>query len=236
MSLSITPQELVIVIAAQNQSPAVFNLEFFTYSGIIPGDWELARQPVYTPQVVQLTFQNSVTITAQPGRILFSESIASKGFGAIEIVQVVRRCIQSLPNMEYEGVGINPTGHVEFSEPEAAGAYLSKTVLADGPWQSIGQTPPRTRLSFTYTLEQGPFNLTISEAKIRQENDTLTPVVVFGGNFDYALEGGNTSEKLQHLHQILDQVQLDLQTYCELVNQNFLSGIGSQPALLPVFA
>jgi len=236
MSLSITPQELVIVIAAQNQSPAVFNLEFFTYSGIIPADWELARQPVYTPQVVQLVFQNSVTITAQLGRILLSESIADKDFSAIQIVQIAQRCTQSLPNMEYEGVGINPTGHVQFDAPSAAADYLNKTLLAAGPWQSIGQIQPRTRMSFTYTLEKGLFNLTISEAKIRQEDDTLTPVVVFGGNFDYALEGSHSGERLQHLHQILNQAQDDLQTYCKLVNQNFLSVVESQPALLPVFA
>lgn len=228
-------QELSITIAAQNQSPAVFNLEFLIYSGIIPGEWELTRQPIYTPQVVQLSFQNNVTITAQPGRIVFTELIGGKDFTKLEVIHVARRCIQSLPNMEYQGIGINPAGHVEFSDPEGTSSYLNKTLLASGPWQQLGQTPPRTRLSFTYTLERGPFNLTISEAKIRQEHDTLTPVVVFSGNFDYVLEGGNTSEKLQHLNQILDQVQVDLQTYCELVNQNFLSVVESQPTLLPVF-
>ncbi|MEX0271437.1 hypothetical protein AB3R30_20070 [Leptolyngbyaceae cyanobacterium UHCC 1019] len=236
MSLSITPQELVIIVAAQNQSPAVFNLEFLKYSGIIPSEWELARQPIYTPQVVQLAFQNSVVITAQAGRILFTETIESKDFSVIEIIQVARRCIQSLPNMEYEAVGINPAGHVEFDPPEATSTYLSKTLLADGPWQTIGQAAPRTRLSFTYTLERSPFNLTISEAKIRQADETLKPVIVFGGNFDYVLEGTTQPEKLQHLHQVLDHAQADLDTYQALINQNFLSVIESQPTLLPVFA
>lgn len=235
MPLQITPQELVIVVAAQNQSPAVFNLEFLKYSGIIPGEWELARQPIYTPQVVQLTFQNSVTLTAQAGRILLSQTLGNQDFGTPEIVQVARRCIQSLPNMEYEGVGINPVGHVEFEQPEGANTYLSTTLLAPGPWQTLGQAPPHTRLSFTYTLERGPFNLTISTARMRQADETLTPVVVFNGSFDYVLEG-NQAEKLQRLYQILDHTPVDLKTYQDLINQNFLHVIDSSAPLLPAFA
>lgn len=229
-------QEFSIAIAAQNQSPAVFNLEFLVYSGIIPSEWELSRQPVYTSQVVQLSFQNHITITAQPGRILFTELIGSKDFSNIEIIQVARRCVQSLPNMEYQAVGINPAGHVELADAEATSNYVNKILLAPGPWQAVGQALPRTRISFTYTLEQGPLNLTISEAKIRQDDETLKPVVVFGGNFDYTLDGATSSEKFHHLQQVLNHAQTDLETYRELVNRTFLNTIENQPTLLPAFA
>lgn len=235
MHQTVALQELAIVIAANNQSPAVVNLEFLKYSGIVPMDWELARSPIYTPQLVQHTFQNNITITAQPNRVIFTEVIEEKDTAMIEIAKLARKYVQSLPNLEYEALGMNPTGHVMFNDEAAAKQYLRETLLAPGPWQQVGQSPVRTTLNFSYTLERHSLNLTVSEAGLRQDDETITPVVLFVGNFMYRVTGGTPAERIDSLCQSLDHWQLDLETYQEIVNQKFLSLV-AQPALLPAFA
>jgi hypothetical protein len=235
MHQTVALQELAIVVAANNHSPAVINLEFLKYSGIVPMDWELARSPIYTPQLVQHTFQNGITITAQPNRVIFTEVVGDKEIASIEIAKLARKYVQSLPNMEYEALGMNPTGHVVCDDEGAAKKYLRETLLAPGPWQQVGQSPARTTINFSYTLERNALNLTVSEAGLRQDDETITPVVLFVGNFSYRVTGNTQQERIESLCQNLDHWQLDLETYQEIVNQKFLSLI-AQPALLPAFA
>ena len=237
MHSSIALQELVVVIAATNHSPAVINLEFLKYSGIIPMEWELARAPIYTPQVVQLTFQNGVTITAQPNRVFFAEVIENKAVAEIEVAKLARKYAQSLPNMEFEAVGFNPTGHTSLGDqPEAIRQYFGETLLAAGPWMQVGQAPVRARINFTYTLERGQLNLTVSEAGLRQEDETVKPVIVFNGNFSYPVQGTNHSERLESLTQSLEYWQNDLEAFEAIINQNFLASHNSKPSLLSAFA
>lgn len=236
MHQTIALQELAIVVAANNQSPAVVNLEFLKYAGIVPMEWELLRSPIYTPQLVQHSFQNNITITAQPNRVIFTEVIAGQEFTTIEIAKLARKYVQSLPNLEYEAVGLNPTGHVLFNgQPEAVKKYLSETLLAPGPWQQVGQAPVRTTINFSYTLERNILNLTVSEAGMRQEDETVTPIILFAGNFVYRPAGSSPQERVESVCQSLDYWQADLEAYQDIINQNFLAAI-QHPTLLPVFA
>lgn len=237
MHQTVALQELAIVVAANNQSPAVVNLEFLKYSGIVPMEWELARSPIYTPQLVQHSFQTGITITAQPNRVIFTEVIEGKELTAIEIARLARKYIQSLPQLEYEAIGLNPTGHALFDgQPDAVKQYLSETLLAPGPWQQVGQTPVRTTIHFSYTLERNTLNLTVSEAGMRNEDETVTPVILFVGNFMYRATGSTAQERVDSLCQSLDHWQADLEAYQTLINHNFLASLNPPPTLLPVFA
>ncbi len=235
MHQTVALQELAIVVAANNQSPAIVNLEFLKYSGIVPMDWELTRAPIYTPQLVQHSFQNGITVTAQPNRVIFTEVIEGKELVAIEIAKLARKYVQSLPNLEYEAVGLNPTGHVVFSA-ESVKKYLNSTLLAPGSWQQVGQAPVRTTINFSYTLERSVLNLTVSEAGMRNEDESVSPVVLFVGNFIYRPTGSNPQERIQSVCQSLDHWQADLEAYQEIINQNFLSSVSCEPMLLPAFA
>jgi hypothetical protein len=48
------------------------------YSGIIPEDWELARQPVRTPQAAQVSYQNGISIVAYADRTVFVETFGDR--------------------------------------------------------------------------------------------------------------------------------------------------------------
>jgi len=229
-------QETSLVPITEPFSPVLINPEFCKHSGIIPKDWELLKEPTYTPQMVQFSYQNGVTLTAQSNRILLTELIQEQNLGGSEIAEVAQKLVQSLPNLHYDAIGFNPLGHAVLSEEsEATRQYLNQTLLAPGPWQEVGQAPVRSRITFTYTLERGQLSLTVNEAGLRNEEEKVTPVVLFSGNFSYPITGSSQPERTESLMQILSYWQSDLEQFQAIVNETFLAKVGNQPMLLPVF-
>lgn len=114
MNDSLQIQELAITIAAKNHNPAVLTADFLKHSGIVPEDWELAQQPVTSSRASQVIFQNGVNIIAQPNQIVFSEPIATKDVQEVKAQQVASKYLQTLPNGDYQAVGINFRDYVTF--------------------------------------------------------------------------------------------------------------------------
>lgn len=223
MNQSLVVQELVIVIAAKNLSPTILNLDFLKYSGIVPGDWELARAPIYTERVAQVIFTNGISIVAEPNRVMFLEMIEGKSFTSIEIPGIARKYVETLPNVEYQAMGLNPRGYVTFeNQQDAARKYIGETLLSPGSWNEVGIAPMRATVNYAYTLERGNFNLSVSEASVRQPDETMTTIVLFSGNFNYDTAGNTESEKLAFLGQALENCEADLETYIDIVNNKFL--------------
>lgn len=238
MNSNLVVQELVIVIAAKNLSPTILNPDFLKYSGIIPADWELARQPIYTKSVAQVAFQNGISVVAEPQRVMFMEAIEGKDNASLLVPAIARKYVETLPNVDYQAMGLNPRGYVTFDkEQDTARNYLSETLLSPGPWQEPGISPVRTTVNFAYTLEHGPFNLSVSEASLRQQDETNAPIVLFSGNFSYDIASMTGSEKLQSLYQALSNWEADLTNYKDIVNTKFLAKVAETKVLIPdVFA
>ncbi|MBD2491386.1 hypothetical protein [Aulosira sp. FACHB-615] len=236
MSQKLTVQEFGIVIAVKNHKPTILNPDFLKYSGIVPSEWELARQPVLTNNVVQIAYTSGVNIIAEPSRIMFLESIEGKEITQVEIPEIVRKYVQALPNLEYEGVGLNPRSHITFEQQQDAGKYLSETLLAPGEWQEIGKAKVRASLNLVYSLERSPFYLSINEAAIRQEDETMTPIVMFNGSFSYELTGDNSSERLFSLQQVINNWQADIEIYQEIISKNFVDKKVESFIQIPVLA
>lgn len=234
MAQSLVVQELVIVIAAKNLSPTILNPDFLKYSGIVPADWELARQPIFTNSVVSVVFQNGISIVAEPQRVMFMEVIEGKAASSVAVPGIARKYVQTLPNVEYQAMGLNPRGFVAFeNQQDAASKYLAETLLSPGGWQQVGTAPVRNTINYAYTLERRLFNLSVSEAAMRQQDETTTPIVLFSGNFSYELAGNTGSEKLISLYQALENWQADLETYKDIVNNKFLSFKVETKAVVP---
>lgn len=238
MSQKLLVQDLVIVIAAKNHKPTILNLDFLKCTGIVPTEWELAREPIYTNKVAQVTFTNGINIVAEPTRIMFMEPIADKAIESLFIPGIASKYIQTLPNMEFEAVGINPRGYVPFTtEKDAARKYITDSLLSPGAWQSEGEAPMLATLNLVYKLNHNPFYLTVSEAALRGEDETITPIVMFSGSFSYEVSGDTQAEKLSNLHKAIENWQADLETYSNIVNTKFFANGNLDNVTVPdVFA
>jgi hypothetical protein len=224
MQPKITIQELALSLTAKNHSPTLLNSDFLKHSGIVPADWELARPPILGPQISQVAFTNGINIVAQSNAITFIESLSTKPLEDTKIPAVIRKYVEALPRTDYQTLSINPRSFVTFEggEENAAREYITSTLLSKGTWSDVGKAPVKAAVNLVYALERGELNLSVAEALLQLQDADPTPAVLFSGSFQYEVVGELESEKLQHLHQLLENWKPDLEAYREIVNQRFL--------------
>jgi hypothetical protein len=222
MSQLIT-QELAIVIAVKTQNPTILNEDFLKQSGIIPTDWKLAREPVYTDRVAQIVFENGFSIAAQPDRVMFLEAVGDKEIASISAGEVAQKYVATLKLADYQAVGINFRSYVAYESPAAASEYINSQLLAAGSWQQHGKGAVRASVNLVYDLADGQLNLSVNEASIQFPDQAATPVVLFAGNFSYDISQTADSEKATAIAKLVGNWQQELGEYSALINEKFLS-------------
>jgi hypothetical protein len=226
-------QELAIVIVAKGTNPSLLTPDFFLYSGIIPRDWQLARDLIATPQVTQLVFQNGISVLVEPGKVTFSESISTKSVEEVSIAKMAAKFVETLPQADYQAVGINPKRIVTFNgqykgeqadgeQPDGVQKYMTETLLAPGEWQHFGEAPLQASLNLSYQLNDGRFQLNISPTQLRLPNAEQIPGLLFAGNFHYEVVGETPDALQQRIQQVLGNWSSQLETYQSLLAEKFL--------------
>jgi hypothetical protein len=220
MSQTLEIIEFAIVIAAPNYDPTLLNPSFLAGSGIIPGDWEIARQPIVSQRVSQVVYNNGINLVAQPNRLILVEALEDKTEQAVSIPSIACRYIESMPNLQYQAAGINFRGYVPFSgEASKARNYLFGNVLASGSWQEMGTSPVQANLNFLYTFDAKRLALNINEAALQLPEQEKLPVILFNGNFEYELKAEDTSDRRSELHKIINNWHEDKAIKTKVVNQ-----------------
>lgn len=233
MSQSLVNQDLIIVVAAPNHPSSILNPDFLKYSNIVPSDWSIAR-PTSNRASGQVTYSNGVSIVAEPNRVIFIQPMSDTNSEKLAIADIASKYTQTLPNIEFQAVGINPRGYVLFpGSQDAARKYITETLMSVGDWQSEGEEPMRASLNLVYKFKRAPFYLNVAEASLRNPDETSTPIVIFSGSFSYELEGDSSAEKLNNLHECIDNWQTDLQAYSDIVNDKFIAKLNHHTSIVP---
>jgi hypothetical protein len=169
MKPKVTIQELAIALSAKHHSPTLLNSDFLKYSGIVPPDWELARPPIFSPQISQVAFTNGTNIVAQSNAITFIELLNSKFQETAKIPDITRKYIEALPRTAYQTLSINPRTFVSFEagDENAAREFITSTLLAKDTWFEVGNSPVKAAVNLVYSLEQGELNLSVAEALLQ---------------------------------------------------------------------
>lgn len=244
MTQKLKPQELALVLAAQNHNALMFNFETLKLAGVIPTDWQIAREPLFSNQASQIIFQNGVNLVAQGNQIVFAETLNDKTTQEVAIAEVARKYIEILPHAGYQAIGINVRAYVPFDEADAATQFLTKTLLAGGAWQQFGQQTAKAAINLAYSLEGRRLLLSINEATLKMPEDQSMPVILFSGNFEYRFDAQTESDRTAQLQQVLQNWQADFEAYQTLIDTRFLGNPASstwlpetsEPELVPVGA
>lgn len=234
-------QELAFTIAAKNLNPAMLSEDFLKFSGIVPNDWELSKQPVLTPNYAQVSFQNSVTIISQPRTMTFVETLDVQGDREPQIPKVARQYVEKLPHAEYQTLNVGTKIIAPFSgSQDAARRYITGTLLAAGPWLDFGKAGVQAGINLMYQLERCQLNLGINEARVQIGEQAAIPAILFAGSFNYAVENYSEPERLKQLMQDIDEWRSDWETFKELIRKRFLGqasqrffGQSDQESLFP---
>jgi hypothetical protein len=214
-------QELAIVVSVKTQNPTILNEDFLKQSGIIPSDWKLAREPVYTDRVAQIVFENGFSIAAQPDRVMFLEAVGDKEIDTISAGEVAQKYVATLKLADYQAVGINFRSYIAHSSPEAASDYINSQLLAAGSWQQYGTGAVRASVNLVYDLSERQLNLAINEASIQFPEQPATPVVLFAGNFSYDASKVSTDDKATEIARVIGNWKQDLTEYTALITERF---------------
>ncbi len=231
MSSDLILQELGIVVAMQQPNPNLVTVEFLKLSGIIPADWELARQPINNERVSRLLFTNGVSIAAEPNRIMFGETILDKDLNSLTVATIAAKYLNIFKLAQYQAVGINIRSFSPQSTPQAATQYINHQLLNDGSWQNYGTAPIQAALNVVYTLPGRQFNLEITAASIQVSAAEIEPIILFTGDFQYNLTAESGDSNLASATQILGNWQTDLSAYYELISDRFIKSISPTRSL-----
>ena len=225
MTSKIDFQDLSIVLAVKNYNPGILSPDFLNGSGVVPGDWKLASDPILSQRATLIVFTNGVRIEGQPGTVSFLEKMEAKDSQALQVSDLARRYAAALPNLEYLGVGINPRWFVTFEEQaDGVHKYITEIILSRNSWQNFGTAPVQAKINLVYTLERCQLRLGINEVQLKL-TDRSIPAVLFAGNFHYSVNGESSKERLQCLNQALAHWQEDLAAYQDLIESQFLAGV-----------
>ncbi len=220
--MSLILHELGIVIAMQQPNPNLVTIEFLKLSGIIPADWQLAKEPINTDRISQLLFTNGVTIVAEPNRIMFGENIGERDINTLVVTSLARKYTEIFKLAKYSAIGINIRSYSPQASSQNATQYINHQLLADGSWQNYGTAPVRAALNLVYSLPGRELNLEIAAMGMQFAQAEIMPVILFSGNFNYNLSSSN-KDGLVAASQILANWQTDLSAYCELITDRFIS-------------
>jgi hypothetical protein len=128
--MSLILQELGIVVAMQQPNPNLVTAEFLKLSGIIPLDWQLAREPINTDKNSQLLFTNGVSIVAESNRIMFGENIGDKDINTLTVATIAQKYLDIFKLAQYSAIGINIRSYSPQSTIGSATEYINQQLLA----------------------------------------------------------------------------------------------------------
>lgn len=209
--------EVVFAIAASNYEPSLLHPNALKYSGVIAQDWELAQQPVISQQGSQVAFKNGIRLVAQPGRCLFMEPWTEQTEAELETPGVATRYISTLPNLEYQAVGINLRGYIPFEGDESGPQnYIEQHLLQAGEWQKGGASQSHSEINLVYVFEDHRLNLSINSATLQKDGATL-PILLLSGNFEYRLDAASTEERADRVKTIVLDWTKDLQSFRDVI-------------------
>ncbi|MEM6613277.1 MAG: hypothetical protein AAF652_13675 [Cyanobacteria bacterium P01_C01_bin.72] len=218
-------EEISLIVAAQDLTPTMMSQDFLKFSGVIPQEWEIAQQPVLSPNFAQLNFTNGVGINAQPRSITVSESLKNKKVKDIQIHQVVEKYLAKLPHAEYMGLSFSPKILLPFPDaPQAVRQYITDGLLASGAWKRIGKAPVQAGINLMYHLGRCQMTISISEAKLQKPQETPLVAILFSGNFNYSVSLGpdESASRMTQMASFLAHWRTDLEEFRDIVNQKFL--------------
>jgi len=218
-------QELAITLSAQNLNPTMLTLDNLRSLGVIPGDWELSRQPVLNQLQARLTFKNGVNLVAQQRNITFAEPLTRQNKENLQSASIAKAFMAKFSQAGYQAVSIAPKTIVSFGNQTDTNPrqFIVQKIIASGPWQEVGNGLPQASVNFVYQLQECQLNLSVSEVQLRTQNEPNqgVPGLLFSGSFNYRSPqaGTNTISQLQSR---IDRWSDDFETFHQIVHQKFL--------------
>ena len=215
-------EEISLSISAGSFNANIVNLDFLHLIGVIPTQWQLAREPITVAGNVQLIFQNGVRIFGTQNIITFVENIPTQNEQKLYISELAKKLTEKLSHAQYQIFSFKPKILIPINDGlDSAKRYILNTFLSPGSWQEIGSSSLRASLNLSYQLEFCQLNLAINEANMQLPESSPVSAILFAGSFDYEINQKDVDISLRQLHQYIERWELDLNFFRDTINQYF---------------
>jgi len=213
-------EELSICLKVENQNLPILNPEFLQSQRIVPTDWQLAESSIFELSVAQIEFTNGISIRLESDKVTFSQNIYGKTQRQIEIPEITRNYVATLPEVEYEEMEVKIATFMTFGTKTYSFCYIPHIFASE--WQEQVNEPVLATLELNYMLERGKFKLKIDDVKLRNLDDRVETGVLFSGKFQYDVTGDRSLERMKNIYLMLEHWRYDLMLYRHLINEKFL--------------
>ena len=175
------------VVVAEGHNPTILHPSFLKAQGVVDQDWELSQDPICTPPLANVVFNNGISVIVDQSRL----QVNAEGADVVEQVgvaaDVAEKYVSQLPHVNYSGVGLNYTGFLEHTD---AAQYLIHRFVKDGPWNQGRLLLENFTPQFQYRYDDCDLYLSLSVgSRTDRESRDETAGIIVHANYHYDCDG-----------------------------------------------
>lgn len=172
--------EATVVLVGNANNPTILNQDFLTLNGIVDSQDELQEPVIVTPAFAQISYRGGLRVTADPQRIVFSQSGDSLLEGDVRVPAMALAYVRCVPHVRYQAIGLNFTVH-GCTDAEIAPSVFEQVTDHPRRWMFCGREPT-VQFKAIYGLEDCQLSVEVSDL------DGFKRATRFHGNFHRQLE------------------------------------------------
>lgn len=202
--------EVAVVLVANSNNPTILNPDFLALNGIVESPSDVHQPIIVTPAFAQVIYRGGLKVTADPERIIFSQSGAALNEDEVQVPAMALRYVRCVPHVRYHAIGLNFTVHrsIEAAEPSSVVEQIGQ----HGGRRAFHGTEPEMQLKTIYALEAYRLTADISDLAGPPRKTR------FHANFHRALAiDPPSAERVSHIRSIVSSWPSDLRDLHDLM-------------------
>lgn len=199
-----------VVAVAESNNPSILNPDFLREVVLPEQSWEVQDSPICTPVYARVSYSNGISVQSDANRVVFDRRGDSLDAARVLVADMARRYVLAVPYVKYTAIGVNPS--LLLAVPEYASAVQER--LRDVFFPSHHGILPTILPKAVYAY---PDRSTTIETQEARRTDTGDTAILFRGNIHRDVQGDDQRARSEHITEIINAFQTDLEDFRILV-------------------
>ena len=169
-----------IVVLADQHNPSVLHPSFLTSAKIVPRNWKLASDPIATPALSRVEYENGIVFVGEPIKFQVIDHKPGDAGTNSSLPSLVSGYLSALPHVRYIGLGVNLHGFLPMDEPDDD---VIKRFLRSGPSNKGRLRLKSMDVTFVYPVSGADLRLSCKPGVMRTADNAETTGYVVDGNY-----------------------------------------------------
>lgn len=188
--------EVAVSVVADSHNPTLLHPAFLLHHQIVPAPWEpVAEQTISSLPFSSVSYRNGISFQVEPQKLQVRQQDFTGSASASLVPELVKKYIQTLPEVRYSSLGINFSLFAEVGE---GNAWLIGQYLKNGPWISEADKPIGMGVRLRYAQPEFTINVFLDPGKRSGAAATERQGMIVRANYHKELrvgDAGRSSEE-----------------------------------------